>query len=116
LAGWCDAQTARRTGETTGVSDGLQLALPLPEFLEDLAGRIVVVKDFSLRSPARLPAGQFQTVLAGEAGRSCRIEASADLAAWQSLALLTNLPAAAVFQDAAAAALSRGFCRAKAEE
>jgi hypothetical protein len=74
------------------------------------------VKDFSLQSPTRLPDGQFQAVVAGEAGRNYRIEASADLAAWQSLALLTNIPAEAVFRDSAAPSLSRRFYRAKIEE
>jgi hypothetical protein len=116
LAAWYDPQTAGKLGETGGVSDGLQLALPLPECIEDLAGHILSVKDFSLQSPTRLPDGSFQAVVAGEAGRNYRIEASADLAAWQSLVLLTNVAAEATFHDAAAADLGQRFYRARFEE
>ncbi len=86
-AQWFDPKSARPVGETSGTSDGTLLVLPLPDFTEDLAGRLTTFREFSLAAPAVTNDGHFRTALVGEAGQSYSIEATGDFQAWS---VLTN--------------------------
>jgi hypothetical protein len=87
--------------ETAGTSDGAVLTLPLPEFAEDLAGRLEPVKDFSLHAPRLEPDGSFAVTLRGEPGRSYDVETSRDLAAWRARGRVVLANDAAAFRDPA---------------
>jgi hypothetical protein len=112
-AWWYDPRNANPAGETLGVSDGARMVLPLPEFREDVAGRMRLAKDFGLRSPVRQPGGTFEATLEGEFERTYRIERSDDLRAWSVLVTLTNHAPATAFSDSGAVGASRGYYRAK---
>lgn len=88
---WYQAATAQKAGETSGMSDGTQLVLPLPEFSEDLAGHILRARAITFQSPQRPSQDLFRANLAGEAGRHYLIEASGDLKEWQLQTALTTL-------------------------
>jgi len=96
---WFEPASARRVGETAGVSDGTVLPLPLLEFVEDLAGRIEPVGDFSLRTPRREPDGGFAATLAGEPGRAYAVETSEDLRGWQDWLWVTTVGGTAELRD-----------------
>jgi hypothetical protein len=65
--------------------------LPLPDFTEDLAGRLTSFREFSLAAPTVPGDGHFRTALLGEAGQSYSIEATGDFRDWL---VLTNIAGA----------------------
>lgn len=109
---WFEPRSGKRVMETTGASDGAVLTLPLPDFTEDLAGRLEPVKDFSLRAPRMEPDGSFAATRRGEPGRGYDVEATRDLAAWRMLDRVVPADDAAVFRDPAPAP-DRRFYRSR---
>ncbi len=87
-AQWFDPKTAQPVGETSGTAADGVLTLPLPDFTEDLAGRVTPFRDFTLETPTLNADGRFQTALAGEPGQSYEVEVTTDFKVW---APLTNL-------------------------
>lgn len=112
---WFEPASARRVGETAGVSDGTVLPLPLPEFAEDLAGRVEPAGDFSLRAPRREPDGSFAATLTGEPGRAYAVETSEDLRGWQDWLRITTVGGTADLHDPLAGRPAR-FYRARLED
>ncbi len=109
---WFEPATARRVAETVGSVDDAVLSLPLPEFREDLAGRIEPVSEFSLHAPRREPDGSFAATLVGEPGRAYAVEVSPDLRAWQDWLRITPTSVQAELRDPAADQPAR-FYRAR---
>ncbi len=110
---WYDPRTGQPLGQTIATNAGAVLVVPLPDFSEDLAGRLLPAHAFSLRSPAAGPAGSFLAALQGDASLVYQIETSRDLTAWTPLLQLTNSTPATDFSDPAAAAFERRFYRAR---
>jgi hypothetical protein len=65
-----------------------------------------------ITNPTRLPSGQFQLSVIGEAGRTYRIDATSDFATWAQL-INTNAPPGGNFSftDGQASSMSRRFYR-----
>ncbi len=114
-ARWFDPPTGEPRGETRGASDGQRLALPLPDFSEDLAGRLEPVNEFSLHLPKREPDGSFSARHQGETGRRYALEASPDLAAWEELGEFIQAAPEEPVRDAAPVADHR-FYRTRLRE
>lgn len=112
---WFEPATARRVAERVGSSDGAVLPLPLPEFGEDLVGRVEPVSEFSLHTPRREPDGSFAATLSGEPGRAYAVEISPDLRAWQDWVRVTPPDGQARLRDPGAARPAR-FYRARLED
>lgn len=96
---WFEPKTAQRVAETVGASDGAVLPLPLPPFIEDLAGRVEPVIPFALRTPRVTSDGHFVATLEGEPGRNYAVETSADLREWESWGQLSTQEGAAMLRD-----------------
>jgi hypothetical protein len=88
------------------------VVLPLPEFSEDLAGRLIEARPFSLQSP-RWQEGQFNCELAGDVGRVYLVERSPDLRAWQPWVWLTNETGATHLSDPVSGAAAQRFYRGR---
>jgi hypothetical protein len=112
-ARWFAPKSAQPVGETAGESDGGHLHLPLPEFAEDLAGRVEPDREFTLREPRVDAAGVFSALVAGEPGQTYCVEASPDCRDWRLIECQTNDLAGHPFADAAAALRSQQFYRAR---
>lgn len=114
-AEWFDPASARRVAETAGASDGSVLALPLPEFREDLAGRIVPAEALTWLAPRRATDGTFVATLRGAPHQTYAVETSADLLGWEVGTHLTATGGALEVRDPAADRLAR-FDRARQVE
>ena len=110
---WYDPATAAYLGETEAVSDGARLAVPLPDFAEDLAGRLRLVSSYGFEQPAIGTNGLFQAVLVAGSNLTFELEASSDLRSWNPLLQLTNSAGGELFQDPASSSLSRRFYRGR---
>ena len=115
-ARWFDPQTAAAAGETLGESDGTRLVLPLPELVEDLAGRVERIGAITMAPGVLQPGGEFSSAVSGRPGEVYRIEATEDFELWNLLRRVTNLTGVAVFQDDADPALAGRFYRAMLED
>ncbi len=110
---WFEPASGRRVAETTGTSDGVVLSLPLPEFSEDLAGRVEPVSEVALRAPRFNAAGEFEFSIVGEAGQGWCVETSPDCRDWQRLASGASGTGEALFVDPTAAGQGQRFYRAR---
>ena len=67
---------------------GGTLTLPLPEFGEDLVGRIY--RDFSVNVERGPVLGEVQVAVTGEPGVDYHLESSSDLSVWSPIGSPTN--------------------------
>lgn len=77
-AEWFDARTGAALGRTRAAADLGTLALPLPEFSEDIVGRIVEAPRLSLQSNT----GQLMLTATAATGLQWLLEQSDDLTHW----------------------------------
>jgi len=112
-AAWYDPSHGGFVGETVASgSDGV-LELPLPEFREDLAGRMRIVAEVSIGSPVWSPAGQFRAAVTGPAERAYQVEVSDSLRSWDPLIEFTIGTEPFSFHDPAAGWFPPRFYRAR---
>ena len=69
------------------------------------------IANVSLGNPRRLPDGTFQFTLDSPAGRTCQIDASAELTTWTAITTLLNTNGTVVVTDPAATNLAARFYR-----
>jgi hypothetical protein len=112
-ASWFDPATGAVVGESTGEVVAGVLSLRLPDFREDLFGRVRVVGEVRVEPVRWGGASGFEGRVVGPAERSYWIETWGGTGPWESLLLVTNVDGAATFADAGAARVSRRFYRAR---
>lgn len=110
-AEWYDPVTAACVGYTRATTTNGNLALPLPDFREDLAG--IVYPPPAMRTAGVDQAGAFQFQLDSETGGKYFIEKSADLSTWTIFLTITNDQGTLPLTDPSAKMNLRTFFRAR---
>jgi hypothetical protein len=77
---WYQATNLTPLPQTISTTTNGMLILPLPEFSEDIVGRLI--RDFSLRAERGPTPRDVDVVVVGEAGPGYRLESSSDFSAW----------------------------------
>ena len=111
IAEWYDPATATSLGLTQAASTNGNLALPLPDYSEDLAA--VLYPPPLLTSMSISSTVGFQFRLDSETGGRYQIQKSGDLSSWTPLLSLTNATGTSLLTDPPGGANSRSFYRAK---
>ena len=111
FAGWYDPASAAFLGMTQAATTNGSLALPLPDFSEDLVG--IVYPPPVLTAMNVDGVGSFQFNLDSETGGKYLIEKSTNLAAWVPFLTVTNNQGTLRLDDWSAKTNSRAFFRVK---
>ena len=108
-AAWSRPADGTFVGESPGVADGTRITFALPDYVEDLVGRIRPVTDVSLNSPEWSEPGQFTARLHGPPGWRVSLESSLTLKDWMPLAVVTNSTGTVSWRDPDAVGAARYY-------
>lgn len=111
FADWSDPLTGTNAGSTQASTTNGTLALPLPDFSEDLAG--VVHPPATLTALAMGPASTFQFRLDSETGGNYLVQKSTDLLTWLDFEEVSNGTGTVLLSDPSATKTLQAFFRAQ---
>jgi len=95
---WYHATNAVGLGQTVGATTNGLLTLPLPEFSEDLVGRIV--REFSVRASMGSGHGTIRVAIVGDSGLDYELEGSTNLTVWSRVGTASNAVGDVVWEPA----------------
>jgi len=95
---WYHATNAALLGQTVGTTTNGVLSLALPEFSEDLVGRII--REFSVRASFGQSPGAVRVAIVGDPGLDYELEGSTNLAVWSRIGTASNAVGEAVWEPA----------------
>jgi hypothetical protein len=95
---WYQATNAALLGQTVGTTANGVLTLPLPEFSEDLVGRIV--REFSVRASFGQSPGTVRVAIVGDPGLDHELDGSTNLTIWSRVGTVSNAVGEAVWEPA----------------
>jgi hypothetical protein len=85
---WYHATNAVGLGQTAGATTNGVLTLPLPEFSEDLVGRIV--REFAVQASVGSGDGTIRVAIVGDPGLDYELEGSTNLMSWSQVGTTSN--------------------------
>jgi len=95
---WYHITNAIGMGQTVGATTNGVLTLPLPEFSEDLVGRIV--REFAVQASVGLGDGTVRVAIVGDPGVAYELEGSTNLTDWSRVGTASNAAERAVWETA----------------
>lgn len=95
---WYHATNAVALEPTVGATTNGILTIPLPEFSEDLVGRIV--REFSVRASMGSGHGTVRVAIVGDSGLDYELEGSTNLTVWSRVGTASNAVGDVVWEPA----------------
>jgi len=93
---WYHATNAALMGHATGATTNGVLTLPLPEFSEDLVGRII--REFAVQASFGQSPGVVRVAIVGDPGLDYELEAATNFAVWSRMGAVSNAVGNAVWE------------------
>jgi hypothetical protein len=85
---WYHATNAAGAGQTLGTTTDGRLTLPLPEFSEDLVGRLV--REFAVQAAVGASPGTVRVAVVGDRGLEYELEGTTNLEGWSQVGTVSN--------------------------